>query len=565
MRFLLGLLLLILLPKGSLGQEQIPISPAAARANVDSISHVYYEARFAMYPAYATSMGVVAYDSLLSTFAPRKVRRFIIQTKRMRQDLMSFTEDSLDIQTWIDMKALVADMSTQLFLLEDLKMPTKSPILYVDGCTNGLYYLAIRDQRFWLDPSFRARLAHLPKTLEMARKNLTDPIRLHCEVASASAKAFLPFLLDLESRPEEGSPGGAGLDPALIDRAYQSLQQFAAYLDSLSVTANPDFALGYDNFVRLLTDEHLIYEPPEEILAYAERVLKDTKDRLNGLPKSGREAKVDTAYASRLTMSDILAFYGTEADSALAFLTRKDIVTIPQGASVAVVETPAFIRVMAPGYAYEPPGPFDTNQRGLLYVPLPDSLSVEEKIYYAIAAGEGKFKGLMVHELYPGHHLQVVIANRGQSFVRKLQQDNFMMEGWALYCEEMMAGEGYYGADGMRRALGGIRLRAARAVIDIKLQLKQFSLDQAVDFMVRETGQDRAFAEQEVRSYAVDPTQPMSYLVGKRDIVALKDEVRRLRGSNFSLKEFHDMLLSCGSLPPSLLRVCVMSRATGKE
>jgi uncharacterized protein (DUF885 family) len=98
----------------------------------------------------------------------------------------------------------------------------------------------------------------------------------------------------------------------------------------------------------------------------------------------------------------------------------------------------------------------------------------------------------------------------------------------------------------------------------VKLQLGEFSLDEATDFMVRETGVSRDFARREVRRYAVVPTQAMSYLIGKREILSLRDEVKGIMGDSFTLKRFHDSVLSCGSVPPYLLRTCVVSKAIGR-
>ena len=562
MRFLIGLLLLALPLASSHGQEGIPLSPTAAKAIVDSISREYYESKFAMYPAYATSKGIHTYDSELSTFGPLKVRKFLIQTKSMIRTVSSFSEDSLDIETWIDMKALLSDMETQAFLFEELEMWRRSPLLYAYACTDGLYSLVIRNGRFWSDPNFSARLSQVPRVLEQARKNLLRPMKLHCDIASASIEAFLPFLKGLG---DSTGAAGAALDTALVARACESLEQFRAYLDSLSVTADANFALGYENFVKLLKVQHMMEEPPEEILAYAVRVLKDAKSRQAASTPLKKTDRADTTGALGLTKNGILADFRAEAESAMVYLERKAIVTVPRNTEVVPVETPGFIKVVVPGYAYEPPGPFDDDQRGLLYVPLPDSLDLEAKLKYKQTIDQRGFKGIVVHELYPGHHLQLTLANAAPSFVKRLAEDNFTIEGWALYCEEIMAEQGYYGPEGTRRALRGIIFRAARVIVDIKLQLREFSLDQAVDFMVSETGSDRHFVEQEVRRYAVEPTQPMSYLIGKRDIMSLREEFRRLRGEQFSLREFHDTLLSRGSLPPYLLKISVISKVIGRQ
>jgi hypothetical protein len=558
---LIGLLLVVLPQLSGQGTEQISLSPAVAQGLVDSISADYYHAKFAMYPAYATGKGIHTWDSTLATFGPRRVRSFLLGTKRMVRDLSAFNEDSLTIQAWVDMRALKADMETQVFLLEELQIYRSSPLIYVDECTEGLYYLAIRDARFRENPGFTARLAAVPRVLNLARANLTSPIKLHCQIAAASLDAFLPFL---ETLGDPASPGDPGLAGAAAE-ARQAFVKFRAYLDSASVTADPDFALGRDSFTSLLKIQHLVDQSPEDLLAYAEHALKSAQSQRKAEKTYQQPASRDTAGALGLTKADILASFSAEAESAIAFLDRRAIATVPSASGVRPVETPDFIRVLVPGYAYEPPGPFDKDQIGLLYVPLPQVLDPEAKIDYKSRIDQRRYKGIIVHELYPGHHMQLVRANSAGSYIRKMTEDLFTIEGWALYCEEMMADQGYFGPDGRRRTLDSIVFRAARAVVDIKLQTRVYSVDQAVDFMVKETGRDRGFLEQEVRRYAVEPTQAMSYLMGKRDIVALRDECKRIKGTGFTMKEFHDMLLSRGSMPPYLLRISLVSELMGRK
>jgi Bacterial protein of unknown function (DUF885) len=560
-RLLIGLLVLALPQIGGQATDQVPLSHQEAQQLLDSISADYYNAKFAMYPAYATSKGIHTWDSTLGTYGPRKLRPFLLGTKRMIRDLSSFSEDSLTIQNWVDLKALRADMETQVFLLEDLQIARRSPLVYAEQCTDGIYYMVIRDPAFRQNPAFAARLAAVPRVLRLGRANLDHPMKLHCEVASASIDAFLPFV---DALVDSSGPADTTLARAAAE-ARDAFVKFRAYLDSVSATANPDFALGRDNFANLLKTEHLVDQPPEDLMAYAQHTLEVAKSQREALGRAKPVAPGDTAGASSLTKADILASFASEADSAVAFLTRKDIVTVPSGSSVKPVETPDFIRVLVPGFAYEPPGPFDRDQVGLLYVPLPQVLDHEAQIEYKTRIDQRRYKGIIVHELYPGHHLQLVRANSAPTYIRRMAEDLFTIEGWALYCEEMMADQGYLGPDGERRALDGIIFRAARAIVDVKLQTGEFSISQAVDFMATETGRDRGFLEQEVRRYAVEPTQAMSYLIGKRDIVQLEGECQRLMGSKFSLKGFHDMLLSRGSIPPYLLSISVVSELMGRK
>ena len=554
MGLILGLLILSLPQVGWKGEERLPLSSADAAAVVDSVGRQYYHAKCALYPAYATYKGLEEYNGSVSTFAPSQVMGFLRRIKRIQRDLISFDEDSLAINDWIDFKALLADMAYQTFILEDLEMWRSSPVWYADACIHGIYSLLIRAEGPDRDRDLAARLSKLPELTGQARLNLTRPIRLHCEIAGAALRDFLPMI---EDRREDDA-AHPGIDKALFSAAYANIEAFAGYMDSLALEADPDFSLGYEKFAKLLETRHLIHDTPEDLLGYAETVLSDAKARQADIapdsPRAGPDAK-------GLTGREIMAHWQAETDSALAFIRRADLVTVPEDTEVRITDTPNFLRGLIAGYAYEPPGPFDSRQIGYLYVPLAPRADLTDQVHRQLGLGKRQLRALIVHEIWPGHHLQLVTANRHGSFIRRMQDDIFTIEGWAFYCEDMMASRGFYGDQEMTRPLGGVIFRAARVIADIKLQLGDFSLEDATDFMVNETGASRDFAEMEIRRYAIMPGQAMSYLIGRREILRMREDFKGIMGDSFTLKAFHDDILSCGSLPLNLLRTCAMAEA----
>ena len=96
--------------------------------------------------------------------------------------------------------------------------------------------------------------------------------------------------------------------------------------------------------------------------------------------------------------------------------------------------------------------------------------------------------------------------------------------------------------------------RACRIVIDVGLHCRGMSFEAAVAMLVEVAGMEQPDAIAEVQRYTGSPTQPMSYLMGKREILAIAAEYRARQGAAFRLKTFHDALLACGSLPPRLVR-----------
>jgi len=558
-RIVLALLVLLLAQGRSIdwkGEEKLPQPTRVSEALVDSLGLQYYRLKFKFDPSLATSRGFHEYDDKLPTYFMRKVNRFMMQTTRIHRRLDKVVEDSLGIEKWIDYKTILADMDTQTFLLEELKVWKSWPTMYADGIIGGVYALLVSPDKTNLEANLASRLSGIPEVVGRARENLTEPSRLHSEVASRSLRDFLPFLEDLADGTEDFS-----LDQALIDSASASLAGFADYLDSLALDADPDFALGYDNFIRLLDLKHMVRDDPEDLVTYAEHVLSKTRQSLEALPEAAGGGSFDTTAALELEPADLLDYYRVEAESALAFIERRDLMTLSGGARLEIAATPVFLRNLIPGYAYLPPGPLDDDQVGRFFVPLPSVLDLDAKIRHQWNFTRGRFTGPVIHETYPGHHLQLTTANRNISYVRRLQANTFTIEGWAFYCEELMAREGYGGDAQMRRVLEGIIFRAARVIVDVKMQTGEYSLEEATEFMINETGWRRSYLEKEVLRYAVEPAQAMSYIIGKREIMRLREDVRGEMGDAFTLKAFHDNLLSCGSIQLYLLRVCVMLKS----
>jgi uncharacterized protein (DUF885 family) len=160
-----------------------------------------------------------------------------------------------------------------------------------------------------------------------------------------------------------------------------------------------------------------------------------------------------------------------------------------------------------------------------------------------------------VHEGYPGHHLQITLANQAATKVRRQIWTPVMVEGWALYCEEMMGEEGFYSDPRTRLLqLKDYLWRCCRVVIDIGLHTGTLSPQEAARMLVEVPKLDPEGAAGEVKRYSKTPTQPLSYAVGKREIMKLREDLRKVEGSSFSLRRFHDRLLKFGSVPISHIR-----------
>jgi uncharacterized protein (DUF885 family) len=163
---------------------------------------------------------------------------------------------------------------------------------------------------------------------------------------------------------------------------------------------------------------------------------------------------------------------------------------------------------------------------------------------------------LVAHEAVPGHHLQSARA-REIGDLPEFRRHAFYAaygEGWALYAETLGERFGLYDAPEDRFGhLQAQAFRAARLVVDTGLHALGWSREQAIDYMVRETGQSLLFVETEVDRYLSNPGQALAYMVGKLRIIELRDRAQAALGPRFDLRRFHNVLLDQGPVPLNVL------------
>jgi len=192
--------------------------------------------------------------------------------------------------------------------------------------------------------------------------------------------------------------------------------------------------------------------------------------------------------------------------------------------------------------AYYMPGAIDGSRKGTYYL---NTSKPGERYRYAADV-------LAFHEAVPGHHFQLTIALESQDLSppRRVLFDTACAEGWGLYSERLADEMGLYTDDLARMGLfAADSWRASRLVVDTGLHALGWSRDQAVEWLVTHTPMPRIEMESEVDRYISYPGQALAYMVGRREIVRLRDNATSALGLAFDLREFHDVVLRAGSLP----------------
>ncbi len=163
---------------------------------------------------------------------------------------------------------------------------------------------------------------------------------------------------------------------------------------------------------------------------------------------------------------------------------------------------------------------------------------------------------LAYHEGIPGHHFQIAVQQELQDvpFFRRVLPFTAYAEGWALYAERLAWELGFEKEplDNLGR-LRDEMMRAVRLVVDSGIHFKHWTREQAITYMMEQTGMAEGDVTAEIERYFVSPGQALAYKAGMLKILELRERARQALGPRFKLSEFHDQVLVHGALPLSLL------------
>jgi len=529
-------------------------------------------------PSAATALGIHDHDDHLIDCSPDALDDRLRATAGYRRQLERISGDAavFDSEESLDLAILSGQLEFEERWLAEARPAFRDPAFYLDEILYGVYYLVEREFSPLPDRARAAtrRLQQVPGLLSQARANLSDPAGVPREWVGAALQQIRgsrSFLSNL-SRDFAARAGTAAPEfEKACGVALAALDAFETFLrERLLGVARGSFAAGKPLFELLLRAQHGLEPDADALDGFGRRLAADTERRLAEAARAldtGRswQELVGLWKSDHPDETRLVEEYRVEVERARDFVLSRGLVTLPPGETLRVVETPSFQRAISPFAAYVAPAPFEEGREGFLWVTPPDGAApaearanmLQDHLRPAIPA-------TVAHEAYPGHHLQMSIACDLPSRVRRSCATPVLVEGWAFYCEELMAEQSYY-ADARCRVLQlkDVLWRACRVVIDLGLHTRGLSVDQAAAILTETARLAPANARAEVLRYTRMPTQPLSYAVGRQAILDLREEVRRRRGATFDLKHFHDELLSHGSIPISLIRDRMLSADPG--
>jgi uncharacterized protein (DUF885 family) len=461
----------------------------------------------------------------------------------------------------------------------------EDPRVYGDTVNDSTYSLLLQSTlpRETNVANCLARLPQLPTVLDEARRALKHPPRVVVETAIRQNRGAIAYYDHDLAALAGDSPRRDELQKAArpVVEALRRHQQFLE--DELLPQATGDWRLSTEKFSRKLelvldaglsADEVLAGAEAEKARVRAEMFTVASRLWPRYFPQTSPPADDERGRAE--TIARVLAEIGHEhgdpaalVDDARAtvdrirrFITERDVLRLPEPDRCRIIEMPAFRRGNSLAYldAALPLDPQGTSFYAIS--PPPADWGPQQVRSFLEEYNRHMLVVLTIHEAYPGHYVQLEYSNRNPSLIRRVLQSGVFIEGWAVYCEQMMLDAGY-GADDPALRLSQLKFylrTVVNAILDHRMHCDGITDDEAFALLTEEAFQSAGEARLKIIRAKQSSVQLSTYFVGRMAMRRLRDEIEREQGTSFNLGRFHEAVLAHGSVPVKYLGELVRRR-----
>jgi len=424
---------------------------------------------------------------------------------------------------------------------------------------------------------------YAPQLYADAKANLNDTLpKPYVETAIQMAQGSASFLngdLKIALKDVKDDTLMAAFNK-VNQAAIDAINGYANWLQKEKLPkANNKYAIGKASYRKMLLYNEGITMDPDSILAMGLRELKKEQITFNAAAKTINPNKkpVDVYHdlqKEHPTAENLIPDAKKNLEKIRQFLIDKNIVTMPSEVRVQVKETPQFARATSTA-SMDVAGPFETKASESYYyiTPVDPKWTPKQQEDWLSQFDYYTTDNITIHEAYPGHYTQFLHLNASSATkIEKIFGSYAYIEGWAHYCEKMMADEGYgHNGDTVTAAKyrlaqsGDALLRFCRLCVSIQTHCHNMSVDDATKFLMNNWYQGDKPSRQEALRGTFDPGY-LFYSIGKLEILKLRADYQKQEGTNYSLKKFHNEVLDHGMPQIRLLReVMLKDSSTWKD
>ncbi|HXQ31341.1 MAG TPA: DUF885 domain-containing protein [Steroidobacteraceae bacterium] len=558
------------------GCQRSPVPPVASAPPAPAwpaLIDEYLAAFFAAHPSFASQQGRHEYDGQLPDWSAAGIRAEVARLKAFRDRVTAFPDAQLDDAQRFEREYLLTRIDREIFWRDIAEAPF----------TNPEFYLGMSDGGDSLDPSnyvvrpygtpelrLRAFIKYTRSVLQAVpeiRKNLRTPMPASYIKLGVDGFGGLAEFYRHDVPQAFAGVGDAALQAELnsaIEPAAKALDGLAAWLNSEKPRASRSDALGPERFAAMLRMTERVELPLADLDAAGRADLDRNIAALNEAcgrfaPRASLAQCVARVRAHKPEGGPVAAAR-TLLPGLRQFILDKDIASIPGPEQAKVEESPPYNRQ---NFAYiDTPGPYEKSLPSVYYIAPPDpSWSKAEQAAYV--PGRAMLLFTSAHEVWPGHFLQFMWANRARSRLASLFVGYAYAEGWAHYGEELMWEKGLGGDPETHIGqLSEALLRDVRFVSAIGLHTKGMTISESEKLFRDSAFQDPGTARQQAARGTYDPGY-LNYTLGKLMIRKLRTDYCASRGAEACWKSFHDRFLSYGGPPIPLVRRAMLPGDNG--
>ena len=565
------------------------IDTAAADAAFADLSKRALDGWLQLSPVGATQIGEHKYDAEIDDLSAAGRQKNVDFGKKILAELDALDVSTLSRENQVDAAILRNQLQYDLWSAETMQAWAWDPQVYGGVAGSAIYGLMAREfaplpQRIG---SAVSRMEKIPALLAQARENL-DPARVpkvHAETAAKQNSGILsivetfitPNLKDLpEAERTRAEKATADLKKAVAEHQE--------WLDKTLVpNAKGDFRIGQTLYDQKLQFALLSSLSRADIKQRAEGELKRVREEMYGIARTvlkdkpgapempdtptaeqqqkAIEAALELAYADKPARDKVVEAAEAALASSTDFVRAKDLMTLPDS-PVKIITMPEFQRGVAVAYA-DSPGPLDKGLDTFYAVsPIPEEWDDKQVDSFLREYNNRMIHLLSIHEGTPGHYLEGWHSAKFPSTLRAVLRSGMFAEGWAVYTEDMMADAGYMDNDPLFRLVQQkFYLRTiANALLDQGVHVDNWTREQAMDLMVKQTFQQEREAAGKWTRAQLTSAQLPTYFVGVQEHFDTRKAVEEKLGDKFNLKAYHDQVLSYGAPPVRFVRELMLDQ-----
>lgn len=474
-------------------------------------------------------------------------------------DVGTHTDPRPDVQTWVDHALLGTAIARVDWELDHLKIWQEQPRFYVDQSIGVVFdeLTAPNVDAARIERVIQV-LEHVPTVLAQGIANLEGhAVREFADFAREELTDIPRQMTEFDAALSAlATPEQAPRLHAAVQAASEALVAFSDWIAAARDSMPAMRPIGREQFQWFLSNVALTAMGPEEMLSVAQ-VEFERAIVLEALERNrNRSVPIPPLPASAQAQADHEAAAEAQVRE---FYESRDILSQPDTLQHYLnAPLPAYLRpIRWLGVTDDLTGPSRVDSNGVSYVPDPGP----ELPYFYQANARDPRAGI-VHE--GAHYQQLAMSWRHPREIRRYYYDSGPNEGIAFYNEELMLASGLFDDAPHSRTImyNFIRLRALRVILDVNLAIGNMDAETATEFLSKKVPMDHETARQEAVFFTAYPGQGLTYQIGKTQILRFFIDAMATKGTDFSIRHFHDYLWLNGNVPLSLQRLEYLGDAT---